>query len=138
WFARLSPWAWRSREASWSYLGGLMLLALSLALIRAFLHFLNITMAARATVEAGTRLRRAVYHHTFRLGTLAVRALGPSEAVGIFTRELEAVQSGLYAWLTVTFREPVKFFLTLAFALVVNFYLGLAFVFFALLVWLVH
>ena len=25
-------------------------------------------------------LRRAVYHHTFRLGTLAFRALGPTEA----------------------------------------------------------
>src|SRR5262249_17758536 len=108
------------------------------AFLRACLRYALVLSAARATVEAGTRLRRAVYHHTFRLGTLVVRALGPSEAVGIFTRELEAVQSGLYAWLTVAFREPFKFFLVLAFALVVNPYLALACLVFAILVWLVH
>src|SRR5207302_7714752 len=43
----------------------------------------------------------------------------------------------LYTWLTVVFREPVKFVLLLAFALAVNFYLALAFLFFSLLVWLV-
>lgn len=133
--ARWNPWAWNNYNY---YLPGLFVLAVGLALLRAVLRYIMLVSAARATVEAGTRLRRAVYHHTFRLGTLAVRALGPSEAVGIFTRELEAVQNGLYAWLTVTFREPVKFGLVLCFALVVNFYLALAFLFFALLVWLVH
>src|SRR5438552_1790991 len=82
-------------------------------------------MAARAVIEASTRLRRAVYHHTFRLGTLAFRALGPSEAVTIFTRHVEAVHDGLYTWITVMFREPVKFGLLLAFALVINFWLAL-------------
>jgi len=133
WLARWNPWTWDN----FTYLPGLFALAIFLALVRAILRFVMIAAAARATVEAATRLRRAVYHHTFRLGTLAVRALGPSEAVGIFTRELEAVHNGLYTWLTVVFREPVKFLLLLAFALVVNFYLALAFLFFALLVWLV-
>jgi ATP-binding cassette subfamily B protein len=133
WLARWNAWTWDN----FTYLPGLFALALVLALLRAILRFVMIAAAARATVEAATRLRRAVYHHTFRLGTLAVRALGPSEAVGIFTRELEAVHNGLYTWLTVVFREPVKFLLLLAFALVVNFYLALAFLFFALLVWLI-
>jgi ATP-binding cassette subfamily B protein len=133
--ARWSPWAWDNYRY---YLPGLFVVAVVLALLRAAAQYLMIVTAARATVEAGSRLRRAVYHHTFRLGTLVVRALGPSEAVGIFTRELEAVQGGLYAWLTVAFREPVKFLLLLAFALVVNPYFALAFLFFALLVWLVH
>jgi ATP-binding cassette subfamily B protein len=133
WLARWNAWTWDN----FTYLPGLFALALVLALLRAILRFVMIAAAARATVEAATRLRRAVYHHTFRLGTLAVRALGPSEAVGIFTRELEAVHNGLYTWLTVVFREPVKFFLLLAFALIVNFYLALAFLFFALLVWLI-
>jgi ATP-binding cassette subfamily B protein len=141
WFARWNPWSWRSRDPSWpnnySYLGGLLLLALGLALVRALLHFVGITMAARATVEAATRIRRAVYHHTFRLGNLAVRALGPSEAVGIVTRELEAVSNALYDWLTVVFREPVKLAFLLAFVLLVNFWLSLAFALFALVVWLV-
>jgi len=93
--------------------------------------------AALATIEASTRLRRAVYHHTFRLGTLVFRALGPSEAVGVFTRELEAVHEGLYTWLTVVYREPVKFGLLLAFALFLNVWLALAFLLFALLVWVI-
>ncbi len=131
--ARWNPWMWRNQ----SFLSELFLLAILLALIRAVVRFVMITAAARATVEAATRLRRLVYHHTFRLGTLAVRALGPSEAVGIFTRELEAVHNGMFAWLTVLFREPVKFALLLAFALVVNFWLALAFLLFAILVWLI-
>jgi ATP-binding cassette subfamily B protein len=141
WFAKINPWSWRSRDSTWPnnyyYLGGLLLLALALALFRAILRFLGITMAARATIEATTRIRRAVYHHTFRLGNLAVRALGPSEAVGILTRELEAVSNALYDWLTVVFSEPVKFLLLLAFALVVNVWLSVAFALFALLVWVV-
>ncbi|HEV3119404.1 MAG TPA: ABC transporter ATP-binding protein, partial [Gemmataceae bacterium] len=134
WVARWNPWMWNNYN--W-YLPGLFALAVVLALLRAVLRFVMIAAAARATVEAATRLRRAVYHHTFRLGTLAVRTLGPSEAVGIFTRELEAVHNGLYTWLTVVFREPVKFVLLLAFALAVNFYLALAFLFFSILVWLI-
>src|SRR2546430_5887791 len=94
-------------------------------------------MAARACIEASNRLRRAVYHHTFRLGTLAFRALGPSEAVTVFTRHVEAVHDALYAYLTVALREPVVFGLLLAFALVVNVWLALAFLLFAVLVWLV-
>ena len=82
-------------------------------------------------------MRRAVYHHTFRLGTLAFRALGPSEAVGVFTRQIESLHDGLYVWLTVAFAEPVKFGLLLALALLMNFWLSLAFLMFALLVWLI-
>src|SRR5262249_51822402 len=124
-------------EGNENYLIGLLLLALVLVLLRALLMFVNGYMAARATIDAATRLRRAVYHHTYRLGTLAFRALGPSEAVGVFTRHLEAVHGALYPWLTVVFREPVKFGLVLLFALLVNFWLALAFLLAALLVWLV-
>jgi len=138
WLARWNPWTWRDGEqANLSYLRGLFVVAVALALVRALLRAVMILAAAQATTEAATRLRRAVYHHTFRLGTLAVRALGPSEAVGIFTRELEAVYTGLYTWLTVVFREPVKFVLVLAFALVVDVWLALAFLLFGVLVWLI-
>src|SRR5262249_43312070 len=136
WLARWNPWTWDGAQPSFKYLVGLFLVAIALALVRALLRSVMIIAAARATTEAATRLRRAVYHHTFRLGTLAVRALGPSEAVGIFTRELEAVYTGLYTWLTVVFREPVKFVLVLIFALMVNVWLALAFLLFGLLVWL--
>src|SRR5262249_13748429 len=69
--------------------------------------------------------------------TLAFRSLGPAEAVTVFTRHVEAVHDALYAWLTVVFREPVKFGLLLLFALLVHFSLALAFLLFAFLVWLV-
>src|SRR5438132_11408853 len=131
-------WCSTSEFALFSpYLLGLLGLAVLLALVRAGLTLLMHEMAARAVIEASTRLRRAVYHHTFRLGTLAFRALGPSEAVTIFTRHVEAVHDGLYTWITVMFREPVKFGLLLAFALVINFWLALAFLLFAVLVWMI-
>ncbi len=94
-------------------------------------------MAARATIEAATRLRRAVYHHTFRLGTLAFRALGPTEAVSIFARHIEAVHDALFTHLTVVYRAPIRFALLVAFALFVQFWLALAFLMFAVLVWLI-
>src|SRR5262249_25033168 len=93
--------------------------------------------AALTVIEAATRLRRAVYHHTFRLGTLAFRELGPSEAVSVFTRHIEAVSEALYTYLTVIVREPIKFFLLLVFALIVNFFLAIAFLLCALIIWLV-
>jgi ATP-binding cassette subfamily B protein len=141
WLARWNRWMWESQPVGrWPfppYLTGLFLIALVLALLGAVLSYVNREAAARASVEAATRLRRAVYHHTFRLGTLAFRALGPSEAVTIFTRHVEAVHDALYARLTTYVREPIKFALLLAFALVVQFWLALAFLLFAVIVWLV-
>jgi ATP-binding cassette subfamily B protein len=133
--ASWNPWMWV--YGNHTYLRGLLILGVCLALIRAALLFLNDYMAAVTTTEAVQRLRRAIYHHTYRLGTLAFRALGPTEAVSVSTRHLEAVHDGLYAWLTVVYREPVKLALLLLFALLVNFWLGLAFLMFALLVWLI-
>jgi ATP-binding cassette subfamily B protein len=129
------PWTWNA-NADASYLAGLLLTGLVLALAGGLLQVLERDMAARAVIGATTRLRRAVYHHTFRLGTLAFRALGPTEAVTIFTRHVEAVHDALYNRLTVLCREPILFALLLLFALMVNFWLGLAFLLFAALVWL--
>jgi ATP-binding cassette subfamily B protein len=139
WFARmLARWGhWTWREGNTYYLQGLFILALVIALLRTACAFLARYLAAYAVIEAMTRLRRAVYHHTHRLGTLAFKALGPSEAVSVSTRHLEAVHDGLYTWLTVVFREPIKFGLLVLFALLVNFWLALLFLLFAFLVWLI-
>jgi ATP-binding cassette subfamily B protein len=141
WLARAIPWtrneAATSRGMFPPYLTGLLVVAFVLAVLGALLALLQREAAARAAIEAATRLRRAVYHHTFRLGTLAFRALGPSEAVSVFARHVEAVHDALYTRLTVFLREPLKFVLLLAFALVLQFWLALAFLLFALLVWLV-
>lgn len=127
------PWTW---DTNASYLIGLLLTGLLLALLGMLLQVLERDMAARAVLAATTRLRRAVYHHTFRLGTLAFRALGPTEAVTVFTRHIEAVHDALYNRLTVLFREPIKFVLLILFALAVNLWLGLAFLLIATFVWL--
>jgi ATP-binding cassette subfamily B protein len=145
----LSPVPWLSRHVGWmwnapptaptllpTYLTGLFLVAVVLALAGALLSLLMREMAARATIEATTRIRRAVYHHTFRLGTLAVRALGPSEAVSILTRHVEALHDALYTRLTAYFREPAFFGVLVLFALIVHPLLSLAFLMFAVVVWL--
>jgi ATP-binding cassette subfamily B protein len=119
-----------------AYLVGLLLTGLILGLVGGLLQVLERDMAARAVIGATTRLRRAVYHHTFRLGTLAFRALGPTEAITVFTRHIEAVNDALYNRLTVLFREPVKFVLLLLFAVMVNPLLGLAFLLLAALIWM--
>lgn len=129
-------WMWHGHNST-SYLAGLLFAALSLTFLGALLHVLQRDQAARATIGAATRLRRAVYHHTFRLGTLAFRALGPTEAVTVFTRHIEAVHDALYSRLTVFFCEPIRFGLLLAFALAVQFWLALAFLLFAALVWII-
>src|SRR5262249_13351355 len=76
-------------------------------------------------------------HHTFRLGTLAIRALGPSEAVSILTRHIEALHDALYAYLTVYYRQVIVFALLFAFALVLEPLVSLAFILFAVIVWAV-
>jgi ABC-type multidrug transport system fused ATPase/permease subunit len=139
--ARYNSWMWNTRPESRSFLlppflAGLTLTAAILGLVFVILAVLNRDMAARAVIEATTRLRRAVYHHTFRLGTLAVRALGPSEAVSILTRHIEAVHDALYALLTAWYREPIQLALLLALAILIDPLLALAFILFAVIVWL--
>ncbi len=136
--AKWMPWTRTPRGGIISpYLIGLLLTGIVLAMLGAALMLLMREMAAQATIEAATRLRRAVYHHTFRLGTLAFRALGPTEAVSIFARHIEAVHDALFTYLTVSYRAPIKFFLLIAFALFVQFWLALASIMLAILVWLI-
>lgn len=137
--ARLAPWTRNANHGGLisPYLIGLLLAGIGLALLGAVLTFLMREMAARATIEAATRLRRAVYHHTFRLGTLAFRALGPTEAVSIFARHIEAVHDAMYTRLTVYYRAPIKCALLIAFALFVQFWLALASLMLGIVVWLI-
>lgn len=134
-------WAWGHGPAEVTifppYLAGMALMALFLGLAGAFFTILNREMAARAATDASSRLRRAVYHHTFRLGQLAIRALGPTEAVTILTRHIEALHDSFYSRLTVYFREPVMIGLLVAFALMTEPLLAVAFLLFVLVVYAV-
>jgi len=136
WLAKWNPWMWRgtSHFPPW-YLIVLALVALLLGVLGIFLVVLNRELAAVAVIEATTRLRRAVYHHTFRLGTLAIRAMGPSEAVSLLTRHVEAVHDALYSRLTSWFREPVFVGLLLLFAVYVAPLISIAVILFAVIIW---
>jgi ATP-binding cassette subfamily B protein len=133
--ARSHEWTWK--HGSDSYLHGLFLAALLITLIRSLCFLAGNLLAARAVIEAITRLRRALYLQTYRLGTLAFRSLGPSEAVGVSTRHLESVHEGLILHLKTYFREPVKFGLVLLFALFVNVWLAVVFLLLGTLTWFV-
>ncbi|MBY0231312.1 MAG: ABC transporter ATP-binding protein/permease [Gemmataceae bacterium] len=117
------------------YLAGMALGTVILGLLGTFLVILNREMAARAATEASSRIRRAVYHQSFRLGTLALRAMGPSEAVTLLTRHTEALHDAFYARLTSWFREPLVMGLLVLFAFFADLQLALAFILFVLVVY---
>lgn len=139
WFASWNEWTWKGATNTplSPYIVGLLLITLLLVILRGAMTVLMYEMASQTTIEAASRLRRAVYHHTFRLGTLAFRAVGPSEAVTVFTRHVEATHDALQARLTVMTKEPFKFIVLVLFAFVVGGWVAFAFVLFALLVWVV-
>jgi ABC-type multidrug transport system fused ATPase/permease subunit len=138
WLARWNPWMWRSAGLpNRPYLAGLLVLAVVIAALRLALATGMHHFAARATLEAVTRLRRMLYHHANRLGSLTVVETGPSEALNIFTQSIEDVHAGVYAQLTTLIAEPVKFILLIAVALSIHLWLGFAFLCAALLIWIV-
>ncbi|MBI2804434.1 MAG: ABC transporter ATP-binding protein [Planctomycetes bacterium] len=138
WLAPLAVWNdWTWVRGNQEFLLGLFLAGVGIAIARLGLLYLSNYLGAVAVLEAVTRLRRSIYFQASRLGPLAFRTLGPSDAVSASTRHLEGVHDGLYHWLTVYFREPVKFALVLGFAFVIHFWLSLAFLLIAVLVWIV-
>ncbi len=52
----------------------LAFLGLILATVLVTLHYLLRVSAAQAAIEASTRMRRQIYIHSYRLGSLAFRA----------------------------------------------------------------
>ncbi len=140
WVASWNGWMWRSGEgqtANLTYLTGLFVLAFSIALIRGILVNALTYLAAVVTLDLVTRLRRAIYLHTYRLGSLAVRTAGPEEPVQLFTKQTDAVGAALHAWITTTYRAPILVFGLLILILLVNFWLAVSFLLLAALVWLI-
>ena len=138
--ASWNPWMWSptpTSEANQRYLTGLLLVATIFVALRAFFLVLMKWMAAKATVEAVTRLRRAIYHHTSRLGNLTIRTGAGNESNGLYTHHIEAVHDSLYAYLTHLFRFPLQFFLCLVVAFLAHPLLAFIFLAFAALVWIV-
>jgi ATP-binding cassette subfamily B protein len=137
WFARWNRWAWLpddNRPPSFWYLTGLLFLAVAVAVVRAILVNVMDYAAATAALAVGIRLRRAIYHHAYRLGTLTIRSNGPGEAASLFSRHVETVQDAVHARLTSQFFYPLELGFLLAFALAIHFWLALAFILAALIV----
>lgn len=135
--ARSFAWTWKP----FTYLTGLIAILIFLGLVHFAVALLMYDWAVQSVLDAAYRLRRTVYLHSLRLGRLALPGQATGEAVGTFSRDLEAVQEGLFNWLTVTYKEPIKFVLVLLFALLVDSaggipWLTLTTVVLAVLVWL--
>lgn len=140
WVASWNGWTWRPGDdgsANNRYLTGLFIFAFGLALIRGVLLNAVAFAAALASLEAVTRLRRALYFHIFRLGSLAVRTAGPAEAANLVTGQVEAVREATEASFTAPYRQPLKFFMLVGLILAVNFWLAVSCVLFAMLAWIV-
>jgi ATP-binding cassette subfamily B protein len=139
-FVAWNSWSWQpvfGSTASLSYLGGLLLFTLALALVRGLFKAVMFGYAAEASVEVATRLRRSLYHHTFRLGNQALRSSGAIETNALFGRHIDNIHEALFVWLTTVVREPVKFALLLTFALMVHFWLSLLCLLAAAVVWII-
>ncbi|OWK47465.1 Lipid A export ATP-binding/permease protein MsbA [Fimbriiglobus ruber] len=135
-----NTWAWAGAEygaANNSYLTGLFAIAFVLALVRGL--FLNTAAhgAAVATVDAATRLRRAIHMHGYRLAAVAVRPEARDEAGELITRRVEQVRDGLQAYLTAGIRGPVLTVLLLAILLLTHLWLTVCLLALAAAVWLV-
>ncbi len=139
-FAAGNSWTWvrgPDGSASHSYLGGLFVLAFGLALVRGVLVNAVAYLSAAVTLEAVTHLRRAVYFHTYRLGSLTMQAVGTAEAAELLTRRVEEVGDAIRVRLASAYRSPLAVALLLALILLVNFWLAVSFLALAGLVWLI-
>src|SRR5207249_1623174 len=127
--ARWNHWVWQNDDSTipgfW-YLTGLLFLAIFLALLRAIGVFVMRYPAAGAALSVATWLRRAIYHHTYRLGNLAIRPSGPGEAAELFGRHVESIHDAVEARLTSQSYGPIQVFLLLLFALLIHYWLAAA------------
>jgi ABC-type multidrug transport system fused ATPase/permease subunit len=140
WIASWNGWMWRPGEdhsANLTYLTGLFVFAFTIALVRGILVNAIAYLAAVVTLDFTTRLRRAIYIHTSRLGSLAIRTAGPDEPAQLFTKQTEAVGAAVHASLTTAYRSPILVFGLLILILLVNFWLAVSFLLLAGLVWLI-
>lgn len=140
WIASWNSWMWNNRDShpNDTYLVGLLVFGLLVACFRALCLVVMRLMAARATVEAVTRLRRAIYHHTIRIGnTLAFAEEETSDPQLLFTRHVEAINDTLYQWMVGAVRNPVQFGVLIIAAMLIHFWLTVVFLLFAIFIWLI-
>jgi ATP-binding cassette, subfamily B, bacterial len=134
-FASVAGWTWRGEDPNRTYLTGLLVLALVLVLLRGVCLVVMNDAAARAALEVVTRLRRSIYHHTARQGSMTINTESVDEAGHLFTRQIENVHEAMLYSLTYSYRYAIFFPLMLLIALLTHFWLTIAFLMFAVIVW---
>jgi ATP-binding cassette subfamily B protein len=95
---------------------GLFLMGWLLVVLRWGLAGLAQWYALRAALGAATRLRRAVYQHAYRLGTLGL-ATTSKTASSVALLEIDKVRKGIFTRMTVNLPEAIHIVLLTLFAL---------------------
>jgi ATP-binding cassette subfamily B protein len=138
--AAWNGWTWlpsASGIPNFPYLTGLFLAAIVLVTLRSLASTTVTYLASAVMLDVITRLRRAIYLHTYRLGSLAIRTAGTAEAEALFTRQTETAGQAMYSVVTLPWRAIPQLVGLLLLILLVHFWLAVTFVVMAALVWLV-
>ncbi len=140
WVASFQPWTWRPTaegQPNLYYLSGLFIISFTIAAIRGLLLNALTYLSAALSLSLVTRLRRAVYLHTYRLGSLALRSVGANEALQLFMKQTETVGTAVQASLVANYRYPIMAIGLLILILLVNFWLAASCLLLATIIWII-
>ncbi|MCS7271171.1 MAG: ABC transporter ATP-binding protein/permease, partial [Gemmataceae bacterium] len=139
-WALWNEWMWQPGSGgnpNPTYLTGLFVIAFALIVVRSLASNTATYLASAVMLDVLTRLRRAIYLHTYRLGSLAIRTGGTEEVEQLFTRQAETVGVAVHACVTLPWRAVPQLAGLLVVILLVHFWLAVSFVVMAVLVWLI-
>ncbi len=131
----ISPWGWNRDDPNRSLLMGLFILGTIGILFRGFFVILQREMAARAALEAVTRLRRNLYHLNLRVSTFALTPEKLEEPTQLFTKHVDHLHEDLYFGLAARNRVFLQMVLLTALVLVAHPFLGVAALILGGIVW---
>jgi len=137
WLGRTAPWLWDTGgtfPATLRTLTVLFFMGIVFSILRTWCLIRMRNAEAASSLEAVTRMRRALYTHSSRIGSLSLRSSGVHDIAEIFTLHIDTIRQSLMVHLT-TFRHLVQFGLLLVIAIALNPLLGLCALLFAALIW---
>ena len=135
--ARAVPWLAEQTASGAGLLNLILLSVLALVLVRGVAQNLAAYLATKATLDAGARLRRAVYTHGQRLSSVAIRPDAQAEAGELVSRKVDDIQDAFSASMTTGVRTAVSAILLAGVLFASHIWLTIAAVAVAALVWLV-
>lgn len=77
-------------------------------------------LSRRTALAVTTRIRKQLHRQSLRLGPEDLSGDGGAEAAHLFTTQTDAVQQGLFDWITRTLRDPVELAALVAVAVAVD------------------